>query len=97
MKQIIAMAFVLCIAATASAQSSTGSSANGTSNSTTTKSKKGTTAAKDNRKMYPAKNGQSATVTGHEATGVNGGYSSIKKEAPKPKPKPTPKRKNKEE
>ena len=36
------------------------------------------------RKEYEWKNGQEATPTGHEATGINGGYSAIKKDAINP-------------
>lgn len=50
---------------------------------TKTKKVKGIKATSDSlndRRMYKARNGQSATPTGHEATGTGGGYASLRKD-----------------
>jgi hypothetical protein len=91
MKQLIIGACMLCFAHLASAQTTGSNSGKSTANSSAKVTKK-TTAKKikkstikkkaplNNRKEYEWKNGQQATPTGHEATGINGGYSAIKKD-----------------
>ena len=91
MKKILLAAGLFLFVGFASAQSTQNSKTtnNGTTVHKTTvhnskkKSKKAKTVTKkplNQRKEYQWKNGQEATPTGHEATGVNGGYSAIKKD-----------------
>ena len=84
MKQLIVMGLLAFFAAgKTAAQTSSGgsgsrttgavSSTGNTKSTKTTKNKKGTkkqTAAVNPRREYPSKNGQTATPTGHEATGT---------------------------
>ena len=94
MKQLILSAAMLVFfGVTASAQTSTGGSGSRTTGavsstgSTTgaqkgTKSKKGTTktANLNQRREYKSKNGQTATPTGHEATGVGATNAAVRKD-----------------
>jgi hypothetical protein len=93
MKQLIIGICMLVFANIASAQTTGSNSGRSTANSGTTKTtkksttikrtkntKSGTTVPLNERKEYKGKNGQVATPTGQEATGVNSGYSAIKKD-----------------
>jgi hypothetical protein len=81
---------VIGISGVLNAQTSGGSAGSGSSGTMqssnkgqTSKSKKKATKKQtplNNRRNYNWKNGQQATPTGNEATGVNGGYSSLKKD-----------------
>lgn len=92
MKYVIMAAFALFSVSIASAQATHKSSTKTTKttkSSTHTKSAKKATVSVDSlnqRKEYNWKNGQEATPTGHEATGVNGGYAALGKDSTKQKP-----------
>jgi len=91
MKKIVIAVFLLFSVGMASAQSTGGSGSKSTTTSKATskhpakkktaKTKKTAKKPLNQRKEYQWKNGQEATPTGHEATGVNGGYSAIRKDS----------------
>lgn len=51
-----------------------------TAKTTKVKGVKATSDELNDRRIYKARNGQSATPTGHQATGTGGGYASLKKD-----------------
>jgi hypothetical protein len=87
MKRVILIAGMLIgICGFAGAQTSGSNSTNGPTHSSegnrlnNKKGKKQKKTALNHRRNYNWKTGQQATPTGQEATGVGGGYSSIKKD-----------------
>lgn len=90
MKQlIITLTFLLFITLSAAAQTTAHHKQKATAHHAKAKNiMNNKTSSTNNRKIYVGKDGQAATVTGHEATPVNGSYTAIKKDSTLPsKPK----------